>query len=113
MIGLGLLFVSPWLIGTLAFKVYPFLASLCYSFHTTTVLRPGRFIGPDNVRALVDDAPFWVSLKNTLVFTAASIAVGTAEAIALALLFNQRLPGWRSTGRSSTCRRSCRGWRRR
>lgn len=92
-IGLGLLFVSPWLVGTLAFKVYPFLASLYYSVHSTTVLRPGRFVGLDNYRELFADGLFWLSLKNTAAFTLASIAVGTVAAIGLALLLNQRLPG--------------------
>lgn len=92
-IGVGLLFISPWLIGMLAFKIFPIVASLYYSFRSTTILKPGRFIGLTNYRALLDDELFWMSLRNTLVFTAASIAVGTVCAIGLAMLLNQRLRG--------------------
>ncbi len=92
-IGTGLLFVSPWILGTLAFKVYPFLASLYYSLRSTTVLRPGRFVGLDNYRALLDDELFWTSLRNTVAFTVSSLAVGTLCAIGLALLLNQRVRG--------------------
>lgn len=92
-VAVGLLFISPWLIGTLVFKVYPFLASFYYSLRNTTVLRPGRYVGLDNYRALLDDELFWISLRNTAVFTAASLAVGTACAIGLAMLLNQRVRG--------------------
>ena len=37
---LGLLFVSPWIIGFLAFTLYPFLATLYYSFMSYTGVAP-------------------------------------------------------------------------
>jgi multiple sugar transport system permease protein len=89
----GLLFISPWLVGVLAFYVYPFFASLYYSFRSTTVLRPGRFVGLDNYRQLAQDPLFWTSLGNTLYYLAASIIVGTIGALGLAMLLNQRIRG--------------------
>lgn len=92
-IGTGLAFISPWLIGFLVFQAYPFFASLYYSFRSTTLLRPGKFIGLENYRYMLDDDLFWLSLKNTLYYVSCSIAVGTAASLGLALLLNQRVRG--------------------
>jgi len=90
----GLLFVSPWLIGAVAFQGYPFFASLYYSFRKTTMLKPpGEFVGLENYRLLLDDDLFWTSLYNTFYFLGASIFVGTIGSLALALLLNQNLRG--------------------
>jgi len=89
----GLGFISPWLIGVLAFQVYPFFASFYYSLRSTTLLSPGTFIGLDNYRELARDPLFWTSLKNTFYYTSASIVVGTVAAISLAMLLNMRVRG--------------------
>ena len=44
----GLLFISPWLVGFLAFTLYPALASLYYSFTDFKILQSPRWIGLDN-----------------------------------------------------------------
>jgi multiple sugar transport system permease protein len=80
-------------VGLLAFKVYPFFASLYYSLRSTTLLSPGEFVGLENYRELMGDSLFWVSLKNTFYYTGASILVGTVAAISLAMLLNQRVRG--------------------
>jgi len=92
-IGTGLLFVSPWLVGALVFQVYPVFASLYYSFHSTTMLKPGTFVGFENYRLLMSDDLFWTSLGNTLYYLGASVLLGTVAALALAMLLNQRLRG--------------------
>lgn len=91
LVGLG--FVSPWLIGALAFQVYPFFASFYYSLRSTTLLSPGEFVGLDNYRELASDPLFWTSLKNTFYYTSASIVAGTVAAISLAMLLNLRVRG--------------------
>jgi multiple sugar transport system permease protein len=90
-IGLG--FVSPWLIGVLAFQIYPFFASFYYSLRSTTLLSPGEFVGLDNYRELARDPLFWTSLQNTFYYTTASIIAGTVAAISLAMLLNLRVRG--------------------
>jgi multiple sugar transport system permease protein len=89
----GLAFVSPWLVGLIAFQVYPFFASLYYSFHSTTLLSDGKWVGLDNYRYLFNDELFWTSLKNTVYYTVASLALGTVCAIGLALLLNRQVRG--------------------
>jgi ABC-type sugar transport system permease subunit len=89
----GLAFISPWLVGLLAFQVFPFFASLYYSFRATSLLSSGTYVGLDNYRELLHDDLFWKSLSNTLYYTVVSAVLGTVCAIGLALLLNQRVRG--------------------
>ena len=89
----GLAFISPWLVGVLAFQVYPFFASLYYSFRSTTLLKPGKFVGLDNYRLLMHDELFWKSLVNTFYYLGCSILLGTLFSLGLAMLLNQQLRG--------------------
>jgi multiple sugar transport system permease protein len=89
----GLLFVSPWLVGLGWFYVYPFFASLYFSFHNTTPFSTGPFVGLSNYRLLVSDPLFWRSLGNTFYFTGVSVVLGNLFALSLALLLSQKLRG--------------------
>ncbi|MEY4299222.1 MAG: hypothetical protein RIR25_458, partial [Verrucomicrobiota bacterium] len=89
----GLLFISPWLVGFLALSVYPILASCWFSLCDYSVLADPVYIGTENYRELWHDEVFWHALRNTLVFAAVSIPLGTALAIGLAVLLNQPVPG--------------------
>ena len=53
---LGLLFVSPWIIGFCVFYLYPFLATLYYSFTSFTGIGNPRFTGLANYTGLLHDA---------------------------------------------------------
>ncbi|ETW91991.1 hypothetical protein KFU94_63245 [Chloroflexi bacterium TSY] len=44
----GLAFISPWLVGFVAFTFYPVVASAYYSLTRYDVIRPARFIGFEN-----------------------------------------------------------------
>lgn len=46
---LGLLFVSPWLIGFLCFQLYPILSALYYSFTDFNIFQPAEFTGLDQL----------------------------------------------------------------
>jgi multiple sugar transport system permease protein len=89
----GLLFVSPWLVGLLWFYVYPFFASLYYSFHNTTPFATGAFTGLENYRLLLGDPLFWKSLLNTFYYTGVAVVLGNLFALSLALLLSQNLRG--------------------
>src|SRR6266508_4028715 len=82
---IGLAFVSPWLLGALAFQVYPFFASLFYSFRKTTMLKPpGEFVGLRNYRDLLADELLWTSLYNTVYYLGVAIFLGTFFSFGLA-----------------------------
>ncbi len=89
----GLLFALPWLVGLTVFTAYPVLASLFYSFCDYSVLQSPVWAGTDNYRRMLDDTVFWVSLKNTLIYTLLSLPAGMAVALALALLLNTEVRG--------------------
>jgi multiple sugar transport system permease protein len=88
----GLLFAAPYLVGFLAFTLYPLIASIYYSLCQYNVIKPPVFIGLENFRTLFTEDPlFWKALYNTLFFTAFSVPLGLCFSIGLALLLNQKV----------------------
>jgi len=90
---MGVLFALPWILGLLVFLLYPLLSSFFYSFTSFSVLRPPIWIGLDNYQELAQDEVFHLSLKNTVLFSAASVPLATVAAIALAMLLNTKVKG--------------------
>lgn len=88
----GLLFVSPWIVGFLAFLVYPIYYTLRISFTQYSGFGEPKWIGLDNYRTLLNDQLFWTSLYNTLYYTALAVPIGAVVAMGLALAMNQPLP---------------------
>ncbi len=89
---LGLIFVSPWLIGFLAWTVYPLISSLYYSLHRYDLLRPPIFIGTENYTSfLTDTAHTPIVIYNTLYYVGLSAPLGVASAFLLASLLNTRI----------------------
>lgn len=89
----GVLFASPWILGFLVLMAYPILASLYYSFTNFSVLRPPKWIGLSNYQELAGDEVFVTTLKNTAIYVAVSVPLGTVVAIALAMLLNSKVRG--------------------
>lgn len=89
---LGLLFIAPWLIGFLTLTLYPFFSSLYFSFTSYNILNKPRWIGLENYQHLFQDPKFTASIGNTLYYTLIAVPLGVILAIALALLYNQKLP---------------------
>ena len=89
----GYLFISPWLIGFLVFALYPFLASLFYSFTTYDILTPPRWVGLSNYGLMLKDGLFWRSLGNTMYYTMCAVPLSTVVAIAIAMLLNMKVRG--------------------
>jgi multiple sugar transport system permease protein len=92
-IRLGLLFVSPWVIGFLVFYLYPFFATLFYSFTSFDGIGSAHLIGFANYWALLHDPLFRTSLFNTLYYTAFELPLSTFVALGLALLLNMNVRG--------------------
>lgn len=91
---LGLLFISPWLLGFLGFTLYPLVASLYYSLSQYDLIRPPVFIGLDNYRELfTDDASFMTVVRNTLIYVGLSAPLGVITAFLMATLLNTNMTG--------------------
>jgi multiple sugar transport system permease protein len=86
----GLLFISPWLVGFLAFNLYPALASLYYSFTDFKILQTPRWIGLGNYTTMFNDPLFWKSLSNTLYLTVVGVPLAVVIALGIALLLNRK-----------------------
>ena len=87
----GLLFVSPWLFGFLAFQLYPILYSLRLSFTRYSGFGSPTPIGLDNFQRLFADPLFWKASYNTLYYTFWAVPIGVVVAIVLALAMNQKV----------------------
>ncbi len=96
---IGLLFISPWVIGFLAFRLIPFLMSFYYSFTFYPVLETPKWIGLDNFIQLFDDPRFLTSLYNTAYYAFFAVPLGALAGISLAMLLNMKVRGmsiWRT-----------------
>jgi multiple sugar transport system permease protein len=91
-LALGLLFISPWLVGFVAFLLYPILYTIRIGFTQYSGFGEPLWIGLDNYRQMLHDDVFWKALGNTLYYTALAVPVGVVVAMALALAMNQSLP---------------------
>jgi multiple sugar transport system permease protein len=91
---LGLAFISPWLIGFMAFTAWPFLRSIQLSFTRYDILRPPKWVGLANYQSLlVDDETFRTATWLTLKFAAVSVPLAIVAGVALALLLNSDVKG--------------------
>lgn len=89
----GWVFISPWIIGFLAFTALPIGLSFYYGFTAYNIYQPPKWIGLANYQTLLSDPLFWTSLYNTVYYTFISVPLMLVLSVALALLLNSRLPG--------------------
>ncbi len=89
----GLLFASPWILGFLAFMLYPLVMSVHYSFTAYNVVQPPVWTGPANYQELfLEDPLFWKSLYNTLYFTALNVPLSLLISLGIAVLLHRAIP---------------------
>jgi len=91
-LGVGLAFISPWIIGFLALLVYPILYTIRISFTEYSGFGTPEWIGLTNYRDMIHDDKVWTSVYNTLYYTALAVPLGVVVAMVLALAMNQNLP---------------------
>jgi multiple sugar transport system permease protein len=89
----GLLWISPWIIGALAFLLVPVGMSIYFSLTDYSLLEPPAWVGLDNFREIAHDRVFWIALRNTAVYALACVVLGTALSVLIAALLEQRLRG--------------------
>ncbi|SRR5579884_4168418 len=91
--GLGLLFISPWLLGFVAFGLYPTLASLYYSFTRYSGFGTPVFTGLTNYGLMIHDPVFWKAIWNTLYITGLGVPLSVVLGLGIALPLNARVRG--------------------
>ena len=91
---IGLLYISPWIIGLVMFQLYPFIASFVYSFTDYSLLKPPVFVGFSNyVRMFVKDELFPQSLKVTFLYVLIAVPGKLIFALFIALMVNIKVRG--------------------
>jgi multiple sugar transport system permease protein len=90
----GYLFILPWLIGYLLFRLGPLLASLYLSFTNYSGSGSPKWIGLENYRYMLSEDPrFLDSLRSTLSYVAGYLPASLVLGLAIALLMNQKVRG--------------------
>lgn len=89
------LYIAPSVVLIATVMLVPLIIGLSYAFRDMQLINPfsGGFIGLEHFRTLWTDAAFWLSMKNTLVWTFASVTLQFAFGLVLALLLNNSFPG--------------------
>jgi ABC-type sugar transport system permease subunit len=86
-------FLLPSLVVFFLYRLLPLGWNVILSFQAWSPLKPTQWIGLENYAEMwTYDDVFWVALKNTLIFIAAS-PLAIAAALAIALLVNSDLKG--------------------
>ena len=82
---IGLVFIAPWLIGLIGLQIYPFVASLFYSFTEYNIMSSPKWFTADN--------EFWYSVKVTLTYTIFTVPGKLTVALIVALVMNKNMKG--------------------
>ncbi len=97
---LGVILIAPTILVFCAVIVYPLFSAIYLSlFQIFTPTLQGSFVGLENYTRLFQRAEFWISLRNTLVWTAGTLTLQILLGVAMALVLHQNL-WFRSLARS-------------
>src|SRR5919206_1690893 len=89
----GYLLLLPAALLIVVLVGVPFLNALWLSFHRKLLgAQDAPWIGLQNYASLLGDAAFWLSVRNTFVFTTGSIGSKLLIGLAIALILNEALP---------------------
>ena len=86
-------FLAPNLVLVAIFLVFPLVMSFVISAQKRESLGVPTWVGFDNYTKLLQDDVFWEVLRNTVVFTIATVPTSMAAGLGCALLLNGLLPG--------------------
>jgi multiple sugar transport system permease protein len=89
---LGFWFMLPAAAFLILFLAYPLGLGVWLSATDARLGRAGVFVGLENYEFLWDDATFWLSVFNTILYTTVASTIKFAIGLYLALLLNERLP---------------------
>lgn len=93
------LMIVPYLIGFIAFQLYPIVEAFRLSFYSFAGGRGGGFfaqpvyVGLKNFELTFSDPIFITSLRNTVVYTVGFVCMVTAVALIMALVLWENLKG--------------------
>ena len=93
----GLAFCSPWLIGFVLLFLWPFAASLYWSFCQYDLVNSPEWVGIENYARLADEIynqrGFGLALTNTFYYALLAVPLSIVVGVTLALLLSANVPG--------------------
>lgn len=91
---IGFMFVLPFVLGVLLFKLFPFVMSFALSFTQYDLIDPPEWIGLRNYQEMLTGDPlFTKSLGVTLTFAMLAVPLRVGFALVVAQVLNFRLRG--------------------
>ena len=90
-LGVGLAFISPWIVGFLVFTLYPIFMSVYYSVCDYDVLSTPVYVGALNYTDMWSDEVYWKALRNTIYFAAVSLPLCLVVSLLLAVMLNNKV----------------------
>ena len=87
------MFITPSFLGVLVFLAFPVLFALYMSLQQWDGITAPQFVGLENFVSLFRDPIFWITLRNTLIYTVVTVPLGTLISLGVAQLLNQRVIG--------------------
>lgn len=88
----GFICIIPWLIGFLAFQLYPLVMSLIYSFTNYSLGKPLEFVGVSNyVKMFTNDREYWNSVKVTFLYVLISAPLKLAFSLLIAVILSMKI----------------------
>ncbi len=89
----GYVFIFPSFVGVLVFVAFPVLFALFMSTQNWDGVSQPFFIGLKNYQDLLSDSIFWISLRNTLIYTLITMPIGVVLSLGIAILLNRKVRG--------------------
>ncbi|MBZ6079308.1 carbohydrate ABC transporter permease [Microvirga puerhi] len=85
------IFIAPNLLLFSVFVFFPLLYAAYISVHQWSLIDTPEFVGAQNYTRLLTDGQFWQSLKNTVVFSAATVPTSLILGLMLAIGLNRHM----------------------
>ncbi|PIU29434.1 MAG: hypothetical protein COT09_00855 [Candidatus Hydromicrobium americanum] len=88
------LFLAPAIVILIIVLIYPAIQAFVYSFSEWDGIGLKKFIAFDNYKDLIKDKFFWLSLKNSIVYSILSVGGTAILGFFLAVAIERRVKGW-------------------
>jgi multiple sugar transport system permease protein len=95
----GFLFISPWVLGFIAFTAGPMIGTFGISLFDTDFLTRNDFVGFQWYKSILGDTLVHKAFINTAIYAFVTVPLGTILALMIAVLLNQGIRGqsvWRT-----------------
>ncbi|GAA2891550.1 carbohydrate ABC transporter permease [Enterococcus casseliflavus] len=89
----ALSFIAPNFIGFFLFTLVPVVFSFILAFMEWDSFSSPEFVGMKNFSKMLGDDTFWISLKNTFLYTIGVVPLTLVCSLGLAILLNKKVRG--------------------